>query len=331
MFGLTPIFSIKKGERRARPPTLMGNTLIFFSHIPTNFVCRVSDWSRQIQETLFFFRTQVGTQWGQSRGRRIGNENCPIWPKWGTEELPTKVKLLYQVIMFNILCMKKKNPPPSKITFRRFWMCLSICNLGGEFLMGKTTPDVKLFVLELAIVGSLIILLRGREGIGQSRAHIHENPFAISSLQLFSQRIVFNVLDFPSWCHKRKADIKKRWGDIKTFGGISDPNGGWQTLMEKTPANNKCWHSTSIWVSLYFLTSWPLFPMIYLIFKMFDLIRSWPLHKRSKTKVKALWFLTFSVEVKNERGQTFWKLNKSLGKEVKRSRDKIENLKKKNS
>ena len=94
--------------------------------------------------------------------------------------------------------MKKKNPPPSKITFRRFWMCLSICNLGGEFLMGKTTPDVKLFVLELAIVGSLIILLRGREGIGQSRAHIHDNPFAISSLQLFSQRIVFNVLDFPS-------------------------------------------------------------------------------------------------------------------------------------
>ena len=70
--------------------------------------------------------------------------------------------------------------------------------------------------------------------------YIHDNPLAISSLQLFSQRIVFNVLDFLSWCHKRKADIKKRWGDIKTFGGISDPNGGWQTLLEKTPANNKC-------------------------------------------------------------------------------------------
>ena len=73
--------------------------------------------------------------------------------------------------------------------------------------------------------------------------------------------------------------------------------------------------------SFYLLTFWPLFPMIYLIFKMFDLFRSWPLQKRSKTKVKALWFFTFFVEVKNERGQTFWKLNKSLGKEVKRSKN----------
>ena len=88
-------------------------------------------------------------------------------------------------------------------------------------------------------------------------------------------------------------------------------------------------HSTSIWVSLYFLTSWPLFPMIYLIFKMFDLFRSWPLQKRSKTKELWLWFLTFFVEVKNERGQTFWKLDKSLGKEVKRSKDKMKNLKQK--
>ena len=89
-------------------------------------------------------------------------------------------------------------------------------------------------------------------------------------------------------------------------------------------------HSTSIWVSLYFLTSWPLFPMIYLIFKMFDLFRSWPLQKRSKTKVKVLWFLTSFVKVKNERGQTFWKLNKSLGKEVKRSKNIMKNLKQKN-
>ena len=40
--------------------------------------------------------------------------------------------------------------------------------------------------------------------------------------------------------------------------------------------------------SSHLLTFWPLFPMIYLIFKMFDLFRSWPLQKRSKTKVKAL-------------------------------------------
>ena len=88
-------------------------------------------------------------------------------------------------------------------------------------------------------------------------------------------------------------------------------------------------HSTSIWVSLYFLTSWPLFPMIYLIFKIFDLFRSWPLQKRSKTKVKVLWFLTSFVKVKNERGQTFWKINKSLGKEVKRSKNIMKNLKQK--
>jgi len=72
--------------------------------------------------------------------------------------------------------------------------------------------------------------------------------------------------------------------------------------------------------SFYLLTFWPLFPMIYLIFKMFDLFRSWPLQKRSKTKELWLWFLTFFVEVKNERGQIFLKINKSLGKEVKRSK-----------
>ena len=88
-------------------------------------------------------------------------------------------------------------------------------------------------------------------------------------------------------------------------------------------------HSTSIWVSLYFLTSWPLFPMIYLIFKIFDLFCSCPLQKRSKTKVKVLWFLTSFVKVKNERGQTFWKINKSLGKEVKRSKNIMKNLKQK--
>ena len=107
--------------------------------------------------------------------------------------------------------------------------------------MEQTTPDLILLVLKLTSV-VLFILLRDRDVIGDSRTHIQNyvNTFAILSLQMFSQRIVFNVLGFLSWCHKRKADIKKRWGDIKTFGGISDPNGGWQTLLEKTPANNKC-------------------------------------------------------------------------------------------
>ena len=41
--------------------------------------------------------------------------------------------------------------------------------------------------------------------------------------------------------------------------------------------------------SSYLLTFWPLFPMIYLIFKMFHLFCSWPLQKRSKTKELWLW------------------------------------------
>ena len=44
---------------------------------------------------------------------------------------------------------------------------------------------------------------------------------------------------FPLFATGERLALKRDGADIKTFAGISDPNAGRETLLEKTPADTK--------------------------------------------------------------------------------------------